>query len=311
MRISTSMITSNFLRNLKNNLNKTMEYQEKAATGKRISRLSEDPVGVVSVMSSKMKLYRVEQYQKNIDTTDDFTKQTEESVLQLNEMIKTAIETTTQASNGTLSAEDKEAIGILIGQYRDEALEIGNSEYSGRRIFGGYNTSEPPFTFGGSGELLYNGFDLSDDTNPGLIDEMNNVVEFEIGPGKNIKAAFTGAELFGTGDDNIYAVLDDLYEKLMSDAPSDEISPYLDKLQDSQSQLLSLEAEIGGVSNRLELLSSRYDRDWLNYTEKKSLVEDIDIADAMMQFSQANAIYTASLQISSKIIQPSLVDYLN
>ena len=47
------------------------------------------------------------------------------------------------------------------------------------------------------------------------------------------------------------------------------------------------------------------------YAELQSNIEDVDQAEAIMSYKMAEAIYTASLQIGSNIIQASLVNFLN
>jgi flagellar hook-associated protein 3 FlgL len=121
----------------------------------------------------------------------------------------------------------------------------------------------------------------------------------------------TGTELLGMGDDNIYTILDNLYNALMNDASAEELSPYIDQIKSRQSDVLSVAAQIGGRVNRLELIANRYEEDSLMYTDMKSKLEDVDQAEAVMNFKMAEYVYTAALQIGSKIIQPSLVDFLS
>jgi flagellar hook-associated protein 3 FlgL len=61
----------------------------------------------------------------------------------------------------------------------------------------------------------------------------------------------------------------------------------------------------------LDLIENRYSEDKLNFTEIKSKVEDVDEAEAIMQYKMAEATYLYALQIGSNIIQPTLVEYLN
>ena len=68
---------------------------------------------------------------------------------------------------------------------------------------------------------------------------------------------------------------------------------------------------VRGITNRLDLISNRYEEDKLNYKEMQSRVEDVDQAEAITQYKTASAVYLFALQIGSNIVKPSLVDYLN
>jgi flagellar hook-associated protein 3 FlgL len=48
----------------------------------------------------------------------------------------------------------------------------------------------------------------------------------------------------------------------------------------------------------------------VNLQDLRSKVEDTDITTAISKFSISETVYNASLQVGSKAIQPSLLDYL-
>jgi flagellar hook-associated protein 3 FlgL len=191
-------------------------------------------------------------------------------------------------------------------------LTLGNSKTGDRYLFGGFNTINPPFQVdGGTGHLLYNGIDMYNPLDPALIAEGNQVIQYEVAHNIKAEVSIPGTQLLGTGEENIYKILDDFYNDLMSDAPATQLSQYVDKLKGVQGNLLTVESEIGGWTNRLELVMTRHDDDQLNYKTIKSKVEEIDQAEAIVKYKMTESIYIASLQISADIIQPTLVDFLD
>jgi flagellar hook-associated protein 3 FlgL len=310
MRITSGMVMDNYLKSLNKNMSSMVDIQYQMSTGKRLNKMSDDPVDAMSIMQYRVKLYKSEQYKQNVDNGLTWLEQTESSVSELNEVLKSAYETVIETANDYLNSDDRKAAAELIGQLRDHILTIGNAQSGSQYIFGGYNTNKAPFSVDGSGKPVYNGLDLTDGSNAALIAESETSIEYEVGFNLKMSVSVNGAELLGTGDDNIYTVLDNLYNALNSDASATEISAYADKLQDSQSQVLSVLADIGGRVNRLELLSNRYDEDNLLYTDRNSKLEDVDQAEAIMNYKMSEYVYNAALQIGSKIVQPSLVDFL-
>ncbi len=310
MRVTNSMLLSNYLKNVNNNLNSVGDMQRQMSTGKRINKISDDPIGAISAMQVRTKLYKTEQYQKNVDKAISWLDETESSVLELNEILKTAYETAVNQSTGTLDATDKAAAADLIGQLRDHLLTVGNAKTGDKYIFGGYNVTNAPFTLDAAGNIQYNGIDLTDETNAALIDMADDSINYSVGFNITLGISINGAHLFGIGDDNLYTTLDNFYKALKSDAPSDELSGYITKIQNSQNNVLAIEAEIGGKTNRLELIQNRFEDDVITYTERKSKIEDVDEAEAIMNYKMAETVYQASLQVGSDIIQLSLLDFL-
>lgn len=310
MRITTGMMKDNYLKCLSRNMSTMVGLQYQMATGKRLNKMSDDPVDAMSLMQFRVKLYRNEQYRQSVESGLTWLQQTESSVSELNEVLKSAYEAVIQMSNDWLGDDDKDAAAELIGQLRDHVLTIGNAQSGTQYIFGGYNTKKTPFTVDSSGKLLYNGLDLMDDTNPALIEESKANIAYEVGFNLRMNVSVNGVQLLGMGEDNIYTVLDNLYNALESGAPADELTAYAGKLQDAQSHVLAVLGDIGGRVNRLELIFNRYEEDQLMYTDIKSKLEDVDQAEALMNFKMAEYVYNAALQVGSKIVQPSLVDFL-
>ena len=69
-------------------------------------------------------------------------------------------------------------------------------------------------------------------------------------------------------------------------------------------------AEVGGKQNRLDLVSSRNKDTHIFVNKMLSENEDIDIEEVIINLSMQETMHRASLAVSAKIIQPSLIDFL-
>lgn len=310
MRVTNNMLLSNYLRNISSNLGTVGKMQQQMASGKRITKISDDPIGAISSMQIRVKLYKSEQYQKNVDRALTWLDETESSVLELNDIIKRAYETAVGMSTDTMDDDERSAAAQLVKQLRDHVVTIGNAKSNDKYIFGGYNVSNAPFEVVAPGQITYNGINIKTGDAGDLNALAQDSISYSVGFNITMDVSTTGVALFGTGDNNLYNVLDDFYNALESNAPSSELTGFIAKLQNGQSDVLSIAAEIGGKVNRLELIQNRFDEDILTYTDRKSNIEDVDQAEAIMNYKMAQAVYEASLQIGSNIIQPSLVNFL-
>lgn len=101
-----------------------------------------------------------------------------------------------------------------------------------------------------------------------------------------------------------------LTSELEEDLLGDMFGHLLTGVNSHIDNLLDTRADIGVKINRLELTINRLSEDNLNFTELMSKNEDIDFAEVMVKMSSQDAVYNASLQASSQIIQPSLLDFI-
>ena len=143
----------------------------------------------------------------------------------------------------------------------------------------------------------------------------SDVLTFDVGPGVSMQVTFNGIDLvmFQAPDNttlNVFNLLHEVYEATSSGAPAEEIGSFITSLQYAQNHLLAKTAEIGGRTNRLDLLTARYKQDELNYEQMKSNAEDADLADVIMYQKMAEAVYQAALSTGARIIQPTLMDFL-
>jgi flagellar hook-associated protein 3 FlgL len=240
----------------------------------------------------------------------DWLDQTESSVSELNGILKTAYETAVKMSSDDLTQDDKNAAAELIRQLRDHVLGLANSQSSDKYIFGGYNVNKAPFVADGSGGILYNGLDLTDVTDPDLTAMGGETIEYEIGYNVSMGVSISGTELLGTGNNNIYSMLNDFYNALRSDAPASQLSGYITKTQDAQSNTLSTLSKVGGMINRMDHMKNRYEEERLTYIDQKTNIENVDIAEAYMNYSTAKTVYEAALQVGTEIMQRTVLDYM-
>lgn len=76
-------------------------------------------------------------------------------------------------------------------------------------------------------------------------------------------------------------------------------------------QVLKVRSEIGAKENRMENLSTQNSSTKISLTETLSKIEDIDVTEKAVEYSTMVTVYIACLQTSAKIMQSTLMDYLN
>ncbi len=307
MRITNSMLVKNMMTNLSGSMSRLNTYQSQLSSGKKITKISDDPVGVIKSLQSRRNLSVATQYRENAEDAQSVMDFTETALMDINDLITRAYELTVGASNGTNTTTEKEAIAMEVDQIRSQLINTLNSTHGSRFIFGGYNVQEKPF-IDNDGAVLYNNIDIKDG-NMELLDSLDSEsVSYPIGNDAVIDVTMSGLKVIGKGNDNLLNVFSDLSVALKNNG---NVDGYVSSLQDKKEHILSLLAEIGGKTNRLESVISRFDTDIINYKDIKSRIEDIDQAEVIMSFKMEETVYRSALSVGARVIQPSLVDFLS
>lgn len=85
----------------------------------------------------------------------------------------------------------------------------------------------------------------------------------------------------------------------------------LQDITDAMNNLIKVRSEVGAKGNRMDSAKSKNDDETTNMTEVLSKTDDIDITQKTMEYANMQTVYMASLQTSAKVLQPTLMDYLN
>ncbi len=101
-----------------------------------------------------------------------------------------------------------------------------------------------------------------------------------------------------------------ILEEVIRNGNADDTSNLIDNMYDSIDQLLNQRSMVGSKVIRLESASSRLTDLNLNYTSLLSDVEDADLTQLVADLATQENSYQAALIASSKIIQPSLLNFL-
>jgi len=140
------MLSQNSLRQLSTSYGKLGKLQEQLATGKKISRPSDDPVVAMKGMYYRTNLTELEQYKRNLSESYAWMENSEAALDHVQSVMHRARELMVQGSNGTLSPEDRQSIAKEIEQLKEDFVQVSNTQVAGRYIFNGTAIDRPRIT---------------------------------------------------------------------------------------------------------------------------------------------------------------------
>lgn len=304
MRITNRYLSNHLLSNLNNNLETLQKTQDKISSGKAISRPSDDPVRVNQSLNLSTVISDNEQFIRNTDMANSWMDITDSSIGQAVDTLQRARQLTVEGANDSLATTDRQAIASEISQIKEQLRQIGNTQYGGRFIFGGFQTiiKKDPVN-NPNGELYPKD----------VTKAANNTGEFEVELSSSVRLAYntTGVALFGdtTTDDNVFKVLDDL-ETDLNNGNTTNITEALSKLDKWIDTSTEERAIVGGKVNRLDLTKNRLQDTNVTLKKLRSENEDVDMAEAITDLNMQQNVYQAALAAGAKVIQPSLMDFL-
>ncbi len=150
MRVSDKMNQNQVLNNIQKTRSNIQTLQTQAATMKKVSKPSDDPIGAAKILENRTDLKNLNQYEKDIEHARTFLETTESTLAQLNDTIVRAKELALQGATDTNGGLPREMIAEEISQISNSILEMSNRTSGERYLFGGYKTEAPPFAQDGT-----------------------------------------------------------------------------------------------------------------------------------------------------------------
>lgn len=296
MRVTSMMQNTQFLSNLRHTSSGIIDWQNKLATGQRIHRPGDDPVGIGYLMRYNSELNRTNEFLENTKTGLGYLKTMDELMQQVSDVLKRTRVLVQQAATGTLPADNRAHIAKEVRQLKEQLVMIGNSTFSGRYLFNGQKTDQMPYP---------------DSLNAATTETDAGVFYLNVSTSVSVPVSITGELIFGEAGsaENMFKVMDDIILHMENNQP-DELRNDMNLIDINADRVNSNWAEIGARTNRFELVESRIEDQIVSLKELRSKTGDVDMAEALIELQQRENVLQASLAVGARIMQVSLVDFL-
>lgn len=290
------MLNNNMLHDLNRSYEKLDKFTRMQSTGRKVSRPSDDPVVAVRGMHYRNQLNEIAQFRRNADTAISWMETTDTIMGEATQTLQRVRELMVQAANGTYEETSRKAIADEIAQLRDHLGDLSNATIGGRYLFAGTETNIAPY----------------DKTTQRFIGENTEDVELELGQGIYLPVNVKGKAVFSnpSKDEGVFGLLENVVNTLRDPNQADQVGTFLNEVDEQMEVFLTERASLGARINRIELIQSRLESGQINTKKLLSSEEDADMAWVITELKAQENVHRAALATGSRIIQPSLVDFL-
>jgi flagellar hook-associated protein 3 FlgL len=266
--------------------------QEQLTTGRVLNRPSDSPTDTTAAMRIRSERAAQEQYGRNAQDGLGWLTQIDSTLGSVTDTVRRAREVGLQGNNtGSVGQVARDALATEVDGLRADLVSQANATYLDRPVFGGIT----------SGARAY------DDTGAyvGVVGNVNR----RVGDGVVVKVDVDGTSVFGDGVSSVFAELDGLSAALRA-GDSTAIGASLDALAARLDTVTSARTAVGATQNRVERAARSATDAKVALDGDLSNVENADLAATTVELQLAEVSYQASLAATSRVLQPSLVDFL-
>ncbi|MFO1216920.1 MAG: flagellar hook-associated protein FlgL [Burkholderiaceae bacterium] len=145
-RVSTANTFEAGISTLQRRQRELADAQEQLTSGKRISRISDDPGNAARAERAHAAELRADADQRALEASRAAVTQVEAAYGDANDLLQQARELLVSAGNSTYSTAERQAIAERLRGLRDQLLKIANrGDGAGGYLFGGQGIGQAPF----------------------------------------------------------------------------------------------------------------------------------------------------------------------
>lgn len=304
------------------------ELQMQASSMRKLNKPSDDPVGAAKILEIRTDKTNHQQFQQNAKLAEAFLNNTEQVIQELSEIAMRAKEIAIGQSSGA-SSNKGTRLGVAeeVGQLIQQAMNSSNRRMGDRYLLGGFRTERPPVNGEGSyqgddGQVMVEiARDVFITTNlPGL--EVFNTVSADSADWRTMQASRMPAEeeqqrteflegniAEGEVNLNLFNELQRLRIGLLT-GDINEIRGTLDNFDQLTSHLVALRSRVGSRLSGLQNTMQALERHDITHSELSSAIEDADMAEVMGNLAKEETVLKSTMQSSTRLVQPTLMDFL-
>jgi flagellar hook-associated protein 3 FlgL len=297
MRITAATVYRDSSASLERASERLLEFQRQVASGKRISRPSDDPTGAAAAVGERSGIAAVEQYARTADSVASRLMVVDTALSDVIDRLTHAQATVIGAQGSAKTPADRESAAQALEGAREAILADLNTSFRGTFVFAGASSTAPPFVVAPGGAIA---------PYQGAAEE----VAVDIGERRAITIAFDGSQVSrGTAAADVFATLD---AAIAAARAGDH-----DALQQARVDLDAAFERVTAAQMRIGTGLAAIEAQQVQLTDRRlaalgrvAEIEDANLAEAITGMSQADAAYRAALGATNQMTRLSLMDYL-
>jgi flagellar hook-associated protein 3 FlgL len=299
------MMATNVVNNLQKDYQSLQTSQNQLDTGYAVTQPSDDPLATSQILGLNTSISTQSMYYSNMQTASSDLTITSTALSNMVSDLQQIRSLTVEGANGTESQSDLAALEQEVNQVIGNIVQVGNTANGTENyIFGGTKTNSAPLTAVTSGSVITS---VSYSGNSGSIN-------FEIAQGVKVATNINGNDLFqvsASGTSTMFETLITVSKDMLQSGASSGLSDMLSKIDSVLSNVETQQATVGAMQDRLTEAMTMNENDKTAMTTNLDNLQDVDVDQATIIFSEKSNVYQAALEVAAKVLKSSLADYLD
>jgi flagellar hook-associated protein 3 FlgL len=269
--------------------------QRQVSTGRRLNKLSDDPLAAQQAVGERASIGRVDAYSSTNESAAAVLTTADNVMTSYIEKLLRVTVAAMSARGSSANAVSRAAAAAELVSLRDALQADLNTSFNGIYLFSGTQTNLPAYNVAG-GVWTYQG--------------NAQTTQVEIDKGRFVSVTFDGQAIaLGTDLQDVFAELDALVSAV-STGNDAAIGTGLAAMDRAHDRALRAQAQLGTDQRGTDEARLRLDVFRRAGDARRAALEDANMAEAITRMTQAQTAYQAALSAIGQADKRTLMDYL-
>jgi flagellar hook-associated protein 3 FlgL len=270
---------------------------EQVSTGQRVNQPSDNPAASAAYIELQAQSANVDQYTANASSALSQAQLSDSVVTQVVSLLTQAVTLGTSGANSTNSAADRQSDATSIQGILSNVIGLANTTFQGVSLFGGTVSGKAAFVADASSPTGY------------TYQGNNNVNQISVGDTLSVQANIPGSTLFENPNASVLGALSNLATALQSGTSAD-IGTATAAITTALNYVTAQHGVFGNTINQLNSQETYLSQETVTLTSQAQSLVGIDSATAAENLTQAETENSSVLAAAAKVIQNTLLNYL-
>jgi flagellar hook-associated protein 3 FlgL len=283
--------------------------ENQLASGIQLQVPSDNPVGYTTLVQAQTASLQYATYNQTITDASSTLSSSSNALQNINNILTQATAAATQGADATTGSSGYQGLATQVNGLISELMTNANSAVNGNYLFGGTATNTPPFQVtatdaqGNPTAITYNG-----SSDPGQV---------LIGQNQTMNTEYAGNQVLQQSGADVFQALINLRNNLTNPAliqsqnsMSQALNQSLGEISAAATAVQNVSAEQAGNMTTLNSVQTQIQNLQLAANTTAGNVSDTNYSSAIVQMQEQQTALQASMEVSSKMLQTSLLNFL-
>lgn len=327
-RVAENQTLQSVLLGIYNNRSRVAKFSNEITSGYKVANPGDSNLSG-SISQYRESLVKIEGYKNRVAVTKSSLIVQDNIMAEVTELMIRAKEIATQGANDANGRDARAQLSVEVFQIRDHLVQLANTTYQGRYLYGGADDDDPPIDMAAYAEPatgpesqryvfdaepgtdLLRQISLTDDLSITVNSSAGTLFVNALEALERLGRALSGyATNPATGSpDGTGAAYD--FDNGGFEQQTIDLRNAIDLLDTARTEDISVErSALGGKLRRLDTAASLLELAKVNAEDVLDRLQNADIVESASNLAQAENALQASYTVSSRILSLSILDYI-